>query len=516
MSISETLIAKEEGREVAQEDYTPIYDAEYDKSGNPKSVKISYYKLIDWLKGRGYRRLDVGKTYFTIHVNDNVIMECDENAVIDAYETYLDQFEDWLPDHVQKEMVLEKVYAGLGKYFSKKILDRLTNDKPISIQQHSKQAGYFYYQNGFVEVTAEGSTFKPYTELDGVIWGNQILNRDYHAVPADQYENCNYAKFVKNISNYWQTRFYDGVKNDKPDFERYQQFKSIIGNGLHSYFEGKLKAVIFTDARISDAADGRTGKTLIMKALGQMLNVNKHATTYVELNGKDFDPADRFKYQGLMIDTRLVHLNDAKRNMDIETLFNDITEGIVCQKKNEQPFTVPAKMYISTNKLIKLHGGSAKDRAIEFELADYYKAGEGPDKEFEEWFFTDWSKEDWNNFDNFMISCLQEYLKNGLQEAKGINLEQRKMIEETAPEFVQFMADHPIGDSVEASKGDMYHAFIRAYPDFDSSGWFRQRTLTKWLRLYAEYHPKIESIHERRSNGNDYFHFVYKTAEAKE
>lgn len=512
MSSAAAMVAREEGIDAEDVDYSPIYDIKYDRNGIPKDIKINYKLIVDWLKSNGFRRFDLGDTYFTIRLKDNVIMEYDENGVIDAYENYLQDFDNWLPDQVQKDVLINKLYGGIGRYFSKKILHRATSDKPLKIQNHTKESGYFYYRNGFVEVTADGAEFRPYSKLEGVIWGNQILNRDYTPVSKDKYENCNYAKFVQNISNAWKKRFHDGKINKTPDYERYEKFKAIIGYGLHSFFAGKLQAVIFTDARISDAADGRTGKTLILKAMGHMLNAHKHATTYVELNGKDFDTSDRFKYQTLMLDTRLVHINDAKRGLDIEDFFNDITEGIVCQKKNEKPFTIPAKVFLSTNKLIKIHGGSAKDRCIEFELADYYCAGNGPGDEFGEWFFRDWSTEDWNNFDNFMISCVQTYLKNGLQEANAINLLTRKMIEETAPEFVSFMKERNIKHGVNQNKTDLYQTFIHAYPDFNVD-WFKQRKLTKWLHLYAEYHPDIKKIEETRSNSKDYFCFVYDTAQ---
>ncbi|MEL6628522.1 MAG: hypothetical protein AAFQ92_23570 [Bacteroidota bacterium] len=495
-----------------ESEYHPIYKAEYDSSGAyVKKITLLYYELIKLLKDLGFRRLDLAGNSFIIQLVDGVIKEMQQQDVVDEYEDYLNSFGvEVFNDQVQKSMLLNKVYGSINTYFSKQVLSRLRSDDDLTIKQHTRDAGYFYYRNGFVEVKKDGYKFHEYSELEGVIWGNQILNRDFEEVPAKVYENTNFAKFVKNIANYWEVRFYDKEKNPNPDHDRYLLFKAIIGNALHSYFDGKLKAVIFTDSRVSDDASGRTGKTLIMKAAGHMLNTNKQATTYVELNGKDFDPNDRFKYQQLAIDTRLVHINDVKAGFDFETLFNDITEGIMCQKKNETPFLVPAKIYLTTNKIIHLPGDSAKDRSTEFEMADYYCAANGPDQEFDEWFFTDWDKEDWNAFDNFMISCLQIYLQKGLQTAEGINLMERKLRAASCPEFILFMEELKIKHLEEWKKRELFSRFLELNPDYSKFQWMRQRKFTTWLQKYAEYHPSVERIHERRSNNIDYFSFSLK------
>ena len=215
---------------------------------------------------------------------------------------------------------------------------------------------------------------------------------------------------------------------------RYESLVTIIGYLLHSHFSGKLKATIFTDSKISDMPSGRTGKTLLGQALA-------YIKKYTEINAKDFDPANKHKYQEANLDTQIIHLNDVKKNFDIESLFNDITEGIVVDKKNVKPFKVKTKLMISANKTIRIEGASAKDRVIEFEFADHYNEKFSPEDEFGHWFFRDWSEAEWMKFYNFFLFCICSYLKKGIIVASPVNLNRRKLLENTSQEFVEFMDD---------------------------------------------------------------------------
>jgi hypothetical protein len=487
-------------------EFKPFYILTEDKEGRNKTT-IHYVMFIELLRELGFRRMDLGMKYFLIRITDNIIEEVDDTKIIDQLEDYLYSYGDNLPDGVMTENIWNKFLNGMSKLTNDKMLYRVGVDPDMQIQRHSQEVAYFYYQNGYVEVTKDSVELKPYSTLKGKIWKNQILDRKFKQV--DDFEQCNFAQFVKNISNNWEKRFYDGKENENPSPHRYRQFKQILGNGLHSYMEGKMRAVIFTDSRTADEASGRTGKTLVMKAMGYMLNADEYAKTYVEVNGKDFNPKDRFKWQDLAIDTRLVHLNDVQRDFDFEQLFNDITEGIKCQYKNESPFLIPAKIYISTNRTVRLHGDSARDRSLEFEMADYYGASHGPDQEFQEWFFRDWDEKTWNQFDNFMIHCCQLFLRHGMEDPETINLEIRKMKEETCPEFVDFMDDR-WKDTIDEERDlkELREKFTDINPDFERQKWFKQRRFNKWVELYGQYHPDIKETNIRKSNSKQLLSYV--------
>lgn len=492
----------------AMPQWVPFYDVKYSERGEGeiRQIKINFARLVEVLRSMGFRRLDLAKQSFIVRITDNVVEEVHTKDVIDSFVSYLGQHGANLPDGVMVEALLSKLYGALGTYFSENILYRLTHDTEIRFNEHAQSAAYFYYRNGYVEVTADGVQLLPYHTLKHHIWKNQILDRDFVPKQEQEFKVHPWAIFCANIANAWQEHPLTKAKQN-PDTRRLEAFRTLMGYCLHSYYEGKLKAVIFTDARISEEAAGRSGKTLLCKALGRLLNAEKHSSTYVEINGKDFDTHDRFKYQELTIDTRLVHINDVARGFNFEDLFNDITEGIRAQRKNEAPFPVQAKMILSTNRTIRIHGDSAKDRCLEFEFADYYGADWSPEREFGQWFFRDWSKDDWACFDNYMLHSVALYLRNGVQKAGAINLTLRKMVEETAPEFIRWMEERQFVNGQEYNKAELHHQFITENPDFSK---LKQKTFTKWARIFGDSHPTMEGYEERRSSGKDLIKFNRK------
>jgi hypothetical protein len=299
-----------------------------------------------------------------------------------------------------------------------------------------------------------------------------------------------YAQFLHNVSG----------KNDK----HYLSLCSLIGYLLHSYTNVKMKAVILTDSKVSDEANGRTGKTLF----GQTL---KHIKKLTQINGKDFDPTNRYKYQEANLDTQIIFLNDVRSNFRFETLYNDITEGITVEKKNQTPFSLKTKMCITTNKTISIEGSSSKDRCIEFEFVNHYSDIYSPEDEFKHRFFSDWDKIAWQQFDNFMMFCICVYLGHGVIEPKNKNLEKRKLKDETHPYFLEFMyekiSNGEIVANKEINKQELHEKFLNECPDLKDDK-FRKRlqTFTIWIKVFAKYSGLFsEDILERKANEKRFF-----------
>lgn len=497
-----------------EEDYQDFYNVDYkvndDGSKAVKNIKINFQKLVDRLKELGIRRLDIGPKTYIVRIEDNVVEEISQSKVIDTFVDWLRGFGDYLPDGVVVDQMLDKIYRSLGTYFSDAILHRCLDDKPIEFNEHEDGEAFFYYQNGFVRVTKSGAELLPYAKLKGLIWKNQILPRDFKKLDKRAYEEHAFVKFFNNIADNWTEHPGDGRKQSGNP-ERLEILKNVIGYGLHAYFDKELQSVNFTDARISESSEpnGRSGKTLLLKAMGSMLNSHEFAKTYVEIDGKDFDSKDRFKYQDISVDTKLVHFNDIDRRFDSEKLFTAITEGIKVQYKNEKPFPIKAKIFITSNKALRIYGGSARDRFVEIEIADYYSDEWKPKHEFGHWFFTDWDENDWHCFDNFMLSCVQQFFIDGALRRPGmINLAIRKLREQTAPEFVAFMEDYGIEEGKEYEKKILLYEFKQRYDDFDK---LKQRSFTTWMRFFAKMHPDFQDCEETRKNSSDFIKFTLKT-----
>ena len=73
-------------------------------------------------------------------------------------------------------------------------------------------------------------------------------------------------------------------------------------------------AIVLYDETLNDNPSGRTGKTIISKALGHMRKL-------VTLNGKEFDNKGNFPYDVVNLDDNIICFDDMERTFKLETLF---------------------------------------------------------------------------------------------------------------------------------------------------------------------------------------------------
>ncbi|HEY1037760.1 MAG TPA: DUF6371 domain-containing protein, partial [Bacteroidia bacterium] len=452
--------------------YKPVF--KFDKETDKRTIGdviINYRAWTELLLSFGFRRFDLeNMEYVFVKIDKQVIAEVTITQIQDFFINYLNQLPAQLPDGVFREMLLDKFYKNPAHYFCESRLSLLKNETIFQFNKDTKEAAFIYFNNGFVKVNKEGWKLFDYTQLSGYIWKNQIIDREFSHVDLGELGGDNmpyFAKFMFQISG--------------RNMERLTALCSIIGYNLHSYFETKLKATVLTDSSISEDAEGRTGKTLLTKCFEKIKR-------YIEIPGKEFDPSEKYKYSKCALDTQIVHINDAKQYFNFEVLYNDITEGITVDKKNKHPFNIRVKIILSTNKTVKIDGASSKDRSIEFELADHYNEKYSPKDEFEHWFFTDWNKEEWNLFDNFMMYCLNVYFNFSLIQPKELNLSKRKLLDHTCQEFVEFMAGETIKFGERYDRKEMHDRFLNAYPDMKDDKYRKQlKVFTNWLVMYSEY-----------------------------
>lgn len=485
-----------------------LYKVKKDQDGIVKDLNIQHTKFLELLQSFGFRRFDLEREFTFVKVKENVVEEISKTHIQDTFFRFLKSLPETLPDGLSKEFLREKFTKSPENYFSDTKLSLLEAETFKFCADNINEAFIFFF-NGFVKCNKEDYTLYPYKEMQGLVWKNQILTRDFEkiSIESNQPELMSvFAKFIWNVS---------GKEQD-----RYNSLCSIIGYLLHNQFEGKLKALILTDSDIADLANGRTGKTLFAKALARI-------RTLCEINGKDFDTEDRFKFQDVNLDTQIVHLNDVKKNFGIDKIFNDITEGISVQKKNKQPFRKNVKIILSTNKTVKIEGASAKDRVIEFEFVNHYHESFSPYDEFGKWFFGEgWTQQDWCNFDNFISHCLCLYLNKGVIKPTQINLNRRKLLDSTNEDFVNFIEERVRDGRIKANeiicKNELKNDFINE--NFECQLELKDvRKITYWLRNFANlsgyFAPNIHVQDETARNGKKYFIFRvkdYKRSNLKE
>lgn len=440
---------------------------EFWEYNDKNKIKLSIHKFKYWLEQNGFYKFYPSKqssTYTFVHKNQNMLEETDEKRIKDFTLKYIQN----KPDIGYAPFDLMAGNTGYFKFDFLSMIDTIN----VNLKKDDKDNCYLYYKNCIVNVTKDNINTIDYLDVDSYIWKKQIIDREYN--PFDHHKS-EFRKFVWLIAG--------------QNIERYNSFKSVIGYLLHSYKTGaKNKAIIFNDETISDNPNGRSGKGLFCGSL-------KHMKKVATIDGKQFDFKKSFPYQTVQTDTQLLLFDDVKKNFDFESLFSVITEGITLEYKNQNPIQVAVedspKILITTNYTIGGVGGSHEARKHEVELSSYFNSRHTPDMEFGHMLFSDWDGDEWSRFDNYMIQCVQFYLKNGLIACPSKNLEIRKFIKETSSEFYEWVYDKNDFDqpnielNKKMSKTALYENFKTEHKDFEK--WLKAKTFTKWLSLYADF-----------------------------
>ena len=436
-------------------------------------IKMATFRFKTYLQSNNiskyYPSTDSG--YLFIKKDNNFIKEFDENRIKDFTLNDLE---------TRGEVDAYELCANSLMTFNQKFLSMLYTSE-IDIQRDTKDESFIYYKNTAVRTTKEGAELIPYSSLNGLVWENQVIDREF--TPADESEG-EFKTFIWKISG--------------EDKERYYTFKSVIGYLLHSYQnEGKPKVIIFNDEMISDVPNGGSGKGLIHKALS---HIKKLST----IDGKGFDPNGQFAYQTVGTDTQVLLFDDIDRNFKFENLFSVITEGLKIEKKGQDaikiPFNESPKISIATNYTVKGEGSSHLRRVFEVEMASYFNDKNTPEDEFGHLLFSDWDNTEWAKFDNYMLRCVQYYLNNGLVESKTINLEERKLRNETSNEFIEFMDSFEWSRDKRWVKTELKDLFVEENQELRFAKWFTTNKFNKWLKLYTDTRHEV-GMTEGKSNG---------------
>jgi hypothetical protein len=315
----------------------------------------------------------------------------------------------------------------------------------VKFNRDTSDTSFIYYKNAAVKTTKDKIELLNYSDIDDLIWKNQVIDRDIS---------------LKDESDGVFKRFIWLVSGESPD--RYYTLKSVIGYLMHSYQnEAKPKAIIFNDEMISeDIPNGGSGKGLIHRAIGQIKNI-------VIEDGKKFDAKSQFAYQKVNKDTQIFLMDDVPKHFNFESLFSIITEGMTIEKKGQDAYQIPfkesPKISITTNYTISGSGASHERRVFEVEIANYFNENHTPEIEFGHLFFSEWNEDEWAKFDNFMIRCVQYFLKNGLVQSDKINLALRKFKNELGTEFLEFMESQTF-NGTPINRKDFRDNFNKQYP----------------------------------------------------
>jgi hypothetical protein len=431
-----------------------VEDFWYLNEKNKTSISPIKYKLF--LERNGFKKHypnDAEKAQF-VFINSNKVEITNVTKIKDFVLDYLID---------RGELDVWNYCASFQNLFSENYLSMLESIDLMMLKD-KRNCSYIAFKNGILEITKDEKKLIDYIDVDGYVWKSSIIDRDY--VEMDNNDN-DYKKFIYNISS--QDPF---------------PLECTIGYML-SNFQSRVnnKAVILNDETISENPEGGTGKGLFVQGLA-------HVRKTSIIDGKQFDGKKSFAFQTVSLDTKILVFDDVKKNFDFEDNFSIVTEGLTVERKNKDAVKLniheSPKILLSTNYAIKGQGNSHDRRRHELEIAQYYGKKLTPADEFGRELFDEWDELEYQRFDNYMVECIQKYLKSGLIPQTAKNLELRRLIAETAMDFYEWVQDpdnFPL--NTRNDKKTYFNNFVEEYPDF--SKFLKRKSFDLWVQKYAKF-----------------------------
>ena len=398
--------------------------------------------------------------------------------------TSVEIIKDFVLDYLMKRQEFE-VWNYCAKYqnlFAESFLLMLESIE-LKMLNDTRNTSFIAFNNGVLEVTKNEIKLVDYIDVDFYIWENHIINRDF--VVLDEFEN-DYKKFINNISN-----------NEPLATE------CAIGYLISTYKNrSNNKAIILNDEVISENPEGGTGKGVFVQGISQ---IRKSSI----IDGKLFDGKKSFPYQTVSLDTKILVFDDVVKNFNFEEKFSLVTEGLTLERKNKDAVKLNVhespKLIISTNYAIRGEGNSHDRRRYELEVAQYYGKDLTPEDEFGRQLFDDWDLDDYQKFDNYIVYCLQLFLKTGLVKQNAKNIRMRKFIAETTMEFYEWINDSEnCPRNTRNDKKLFFDKFVEEYPDFKK--WLTRKKFNIWIQKFCSF-MKYE-YKSGNSNGLQWFEII--------
>lgn len=458
-------------------------------------VGIDRGGLLEFLKtdgfGKVYAEDDLSSTL--VRVQQQVVSRTSRERIKDYVIKHIRDLDpEAVPGSFEPSDVEAALLRGANVYFSEALFEFLPV-LDLDFKRDEPGTSFFYYENGFVEVTAKGFNLHDYSDLDGAIWEDQIIDRPFTSMQGDSgVLDSDWHRFLRNVA--------------AQDDSRWRALTSSIGYLLHGYKNpARSKAIVFMDEADSDVPNGRTGKSVVAKGVAQMV-----PTTRIDARNFSFD--SRFAFQSVQLGTRVVDFNDAGKRFDFERLFSCVTDDWQIERKGRDQMTIgfseAPKIVISTNYVLEGEGASFEDRVFQVEFHPHYTTEHKPEDDFGRRFFDQWDQEAWAHFDNIMIACVREYLRDGLHDYRRVNVDVRRLKQQTCPDFAEWiLAFIELGRDYE--KDALWRTFKDEYaPDYED---LTKRKFDYWCRSFARIYDLELNRDRRRDDGVRKRYMEFKT-----
>ena len=472
--------------------FSTFWEVEVTAKGGRK-IHIVRTKLEQFLTQEGGFYLyfyDPNSKIFKIVQNHNGLIE---EASTEQVKKFIKNYILSLPgsfDDITREDLLEAVYRGGNTYFSDAFFEFI-EPAQIDFLKDTAQVAYFPFRNGVVCVDKDGYELRTYGELKKSIWHSQVIDFPIELYDIQSLPDVEYYRFIEKVCG--------------GDPHRIKYCVSIIGYLLHKHKDPTTPyCIILAEETEDEKKGGGTGKGIFVKALARMINVE-------EVDGKNFKLDKNFAFQRVKLDTRLVAIQDVRKNVDFEGFYSIITEGITIEKKNKDELYIPyadsPKIMFTTNYTIPGSSNHARRRQKVVEFSQFFNPENTPLDYFQHRIFDDWDADQWLRFYNFMFHCVRYYLQNGIPEMESTATVRRKQIKlQFGEDFYGWWTD--FADNMSGQ----WHQFSSLY-----SGFLSQNDLDKKDYSQKRFKKGIEEaasifgfvLEDRRNRQNNNRHEVF-------
>lgn len=290
------------------------------------------------------------------------------------------------------------------------------------VLQDTKLVCYKFFRNGYLHITAKSVELCPYSNITGLIWAERVQDRD----------------FVMGVGGGMFVEFMKLAVN----FERGEEYiKSIIGYLSHEYKNESTGYIIVLTEECEDPRfGGGSGKNVFC-------NLLKLTTTLCNVPGSQMKLDQTFlqAWNG----ERIMTISDVPKTFDFLFLKEPSTGSGKLKKLYKDEVVIPCelmpKFLVQTNYSYEVKDGGLARRIKQIEFTNFFTKTGGVDIHFGGMFPQCWASEDWIGYDNFIVECIQVWLKSELkiESYKLSSTGWRKQFEQTYGENThKFIEQH--------------------------------------------------------------------------
>lgn len=347
-----------------------------------QKLQISREKLYTVAEGLGWRL----HNNEPVQINGYVVSRRTERNLYDSLKGYIKE-EDG-DEYIEIANTFEAFIQRNGAF----TITRLPYLDTSVIAKDTNNSAYKFYNNGYLFITATGYQFNTYDTLSGMIWEHEILTRPYNPGPN-------------------KGRYLDYLKLSTPYEEQSEHIRKVIGYLAHQYKDETIGYIIVLTEQCQDAKQGGgSGKNIFTSLFSNTTTVKSIPGSQISYDAKFMQ-----SWNG----ERVFVISDVPKKFDFMFLKEPSTGSAILKKlfKDEVVIGVQdmCKFVVNTNYSYEVTDGGLRRRLIPIEFTDYFTKKGGVDVEFGVHFPKGWELQDWTGFDNFIATCVQEWLACGLK-----------------------------------------------------------------------------------------------------